>query len=608
MRMNGDDTLSFAEEELRKYLKMAGLPDDQMPEIQFFFEKEEEHDRYSIESTPDSILVRASNKRSVLMGCYAYLNEIGFRFYAPGSAYTKIPKLCGRDQLITLHKKGQAENFHRGVCIEGSESIENVLDYIDWMPKVGMNACFLQFFRPDVFFQRWYKHENNPTLPPEQLTEERLRSFDEILVQACRKRSLMIHRAGHGWTSRALGFSGNGWQTEKEPNDPRIIKRLAQLGGERKLFGGIPANTNLCYADSDAQEALVTEVVAYAEAHPETDYLHFWLADTHNNVCECEACKRTTLSDQYVALLNRIDEMLTAKELNTRIVFLLYQELLYPPKKERIQNPERFTLMFAPISRTFEKPYPAQIDKKSLPKWQRNRMTLPVDIEENLGYYRAWREIFHGDAFIYDYHLGRAHYGDLGYMTIARTLREDVSRIGNYGLSGMVACQELRVLMPNALPIYAMGRMLWNSSESFDEIAGDYFRGLYGENATWVQTYFDEVSALCDTDYTNAGGPRLRPDLTRRYVRIAELSEALVERLGAMDRNALLERLNTVAEQNVLHARALAALTAGDVKASQQAFAAFCLKIRTDEIRYQPELDVYRMIEVSQKFTGLREG
>ena len=56
-------------------------------------------------------------------------------------------------------------------------------------------------------------------------------------------------------------------------------------------------------------------------------------------------------------------------------------------------------------------------------------MTLPRGLEDNLRYYAAWREIFPGEAFIYDYHLGRVHYGDPGYMKIARTLYEDLGRL-----------------------------------------------------------------------------------------------------------------------------------------------------------------------------------
>ena len=95
-------------------------------------------------------------------------------------------------------------------------------------------------------------------------------------------------------------------------------------------------------------------MVSYARANKNVDYLHFWLADEYNNICECDECAKTTLSDQYVEILNGIDEALTAEKLETKVVFLLYQELLYAPLQAKLRNPARFCLMFAPISRTFE--------------------------------------------------------------------------------------------------------------------------------------------------------------------------------------------------------------------------------------------------------------
>ncbi|MFI2777730.1 hypothetical protein, partial [Escherichia coli] len=48
---------------------------------------------------------------------------------------------------------------HRGVCIEGADSFENVCDFIDWLPKIGMNSFFIQFENPYSFLKRWYEHE-----------------------------------------------------------------------------------------------------------------------------------------------------------------------------------------------------------------------------------------------------------------------------------------------------------------------------------------------------------------------------------------------------------------------------------------------------------------
>ena len=600
--------VSFAKEELIKYLLQAGLPKDSLPEIFLHAEENAAEDSYSFEATDRRIAVHASNERTLLVGVYAYLQKIGFAFYAPGKDFTRFPRIEDAARLAVPAHRSRARYFHRGVCIEGSESLDNMLDYIDWMPKAGMNACFVQFLRPDIFFQRWYAHHENPLVPPCHLTDAEIDAFDDKLTKEITRRGLMVHRVGHGWTARALGYAGNGWHREKEPEDPAIRRRIALLGGERKLFGGAPANTNLCYAEPDAQRALVDEVVRYAKAHPETDYLHFWLADLYNNVCECERCVRTTPSDQYVHILNLIDEALTREGLKTHIVFLLYQELLYPPKMERIAHPDRFTLMFAPISRTFEKPYPARAESLPLPPFKRNAMVLPLNIQENLSYYAGWRQVFPGDAFIYDYHLGRAHYGDLGYMTIAHTLYQDLEVMGQMDFAGMVACQELRIMMPSAFPIYLMGHALWGDGRSYEQLKADFFTGLYGAHAPLVTDYFDRVSALCDTDYTNANGPRLRPDLALRYRQAADLSR---ETLARLETDARLEpamaRFSSTLQQNAAYADALAALASGDQQQADSHFAQYCRILREREPRYQADFDVYRAIRVAKQFTGLHE-
>ena len=604
--MTASPTLAFAAAEIRKYLRAAGLREADLPPVRVQCSGCGRDDAYSFEAPPAAVTVTGSNARSALIGAYAYLKEIGFRFFAPGEDFTRIPRLTDPRQLCVPRKASRAGHTIRGVCVEGAVSLEQLLSYIDWLPKAGMNTCFLQFFRPDVFFERWYAHENNPLIPPEELSEADKEAFDAALVRGIRKRGLMLHRAGHGWTSQALGYPGNGWQRQREPTEERLRNRIALLHGQRRLFGGIPANTNLCYTSEDVQQALTDAVVAYAKAHPEADAVHFWLADTFNNLCECETCRASTLSDQYVRILNRIDAALTAAGLATRIVFLLYQELLCPPREARISHPERFILMFAPISRSFETSYPRELPSGSCPTFPRNAMTLPLSIEENLRYYAAWRQVFPGDAFIFDYHLGRAHYGDPGYMKIARTLYRDAERLRELGFQGMIACQELRVALPNALPIYLMGRALWGDGAGPDTIGDDYFSALYGEAAPRVRKYFEAVSGLCDTDYANANGPRTRPDLTPRYREIARLSREEEAALSPGS-DPILLRYQSTLRQNAAYGDALAALTRGDREAADTAFADFCRLVRRRESAYPGDYDVYRAIEVAQRYTGLHE-
>ena len=75
------------------------------------------------------------------------------------------------------------------------------------------------------------------------------------------------------------------------------------------------------------------------------DLLHVWLADGTNNQCECADCAKHLPSDLYVLLLNELDEKFTAAGIDTKIVFLIYVDLLWPPKEYVIKNRDRFLIM-----------------------------------------------------------------------------------------------------------------------------------------------------------------------------------------------------------------------------------------------------------------------
>ena len=133
-------------------------------------------DAYSIDVTPMGGTISGSNDRSVLLGVYQYLWLLGCRFPAPGRKHESFPSLYKKEQLSASCQK-QAALRHRGVCIEGANSLENILDYIDWLPKLGCNSFFLQFQLPYTFMARWYHHEMNPLLKPPPLPPESKKRF-----------------------------------------------------------------------------------------------------------------------------------------------------------------------------------------------------------------------------------------------------------------------------------------------------------------------------------------------------------------------------------------------------------------------------------------------
>ncbi len=576
-------------------------------------------DQYYIDISSDQGHIIGTNPRSVLLGVYRYLHIIGFQFLYPDKHYDYVPSLQNFDQLYVKYH-ATADERHRGVCIEGANSIENILDFIEWMPKIGLNSFFIQFQVPYTFMARWYHHELNPLLLDEDFDESTIFQFSDLIDKALATRSLLHHRVGHGWTNAALGYPSLGWISADTEIQDNIRPLLAKISGKQELFHGIPMNTNLCYANPEVIERFTDNVVTYAKEHTEVDYLHIWIADEFNNICECDECIKTTPADQYVSILNIIDEKLTKIGLTTNLVFLLYQELLWAPKKERLRNPDRFTLMFAPISRTFEKSYPVDIECVSPPEYIRNKITLPTTIEENISFLKEWQKVFSGDSFVYDYPLGRAHYGDMGYVGIAKLISDDIKNLTNLDMNGYISCQELRAGLPNAFPNYIMGYTLLGKEVAFDHIQEEYFKHAYGEDFASVISYLGDISNLCSPDYFNRKGPRYNMDLHERYenifARVTDFQTIIktnIKRFESKENEAVpnshvhkffWKLLDFHAEYSLRLSKALSSLTASDLTMAKQHWSDFHQFICSNEADYQPSLDVYRVTEVGTKYTG----
>lgn len=551
--------------------------------------------------------ITASNPRSILLGVYDYLHTLGCRFPAPGRQYEILPSISADGLNVSYYKR--ASFAHRGVCIEGADSLENIIQYIDWLPKIGYNSFFLQFKTPYSFLARWYHHENNPLLQKESFTPQDAASCMEVLTKEITKRGLILHNAGHGWTGEALGFSTDSWAECRTGLTEEQQAMTAQVGGVRQLFRGIPANTNLCYANPEARQRFVSCITDYALRHPQVDYLHIWLADEPNNVCECADCQRTTLTDQYIELLNEVDRLLTERGVGTKLVFLLYQELLWPPKTARLNNPDRFTLMFAPISRTFDSSYDLDALPSAVPQYRRNRITLPTGLTENMGFLRAWQKQFSGDSFDYDYHLGRAHYGDWGYLHIARIISEDIKKLHRMGLNGLISCQELRAALPNALPNYVMGYTLFNENADVEALITEYYRAAYGEGYEDALVWLSALSRLSCCDYFNRKGARINPDIADKMEQILDLAKDFEEVLARRRQKGEWEnffwKLLDYHRKYVLRlAKALLHLARGENAEAYRTWENFAGLIRQEESEFQEWLDVYRILEVSGKYTG----
>ena len=368
--------------------------------------------------------------------------------------------------------------------MEGGTSVETVMELIDWSIKNGYNSYFTQFRDSHTFFERYYNQERNPFQDNRKIPYEKSAEYVKMIVAELKKRGMLYHAVGHGWHCEVLGLPAKGWhKLEDEEISPVIRPYLSELKGERRLYLKTPLYSQFCYSNETLKEMVADEVVSYAKANPDVDYLHFWLGDNYNNFCECEKCRQKRPTDWYVDILNRIDEKLTEAGLQTKIVFLIYYELLWPAEKERLKNPDRFVLMFAPITREYTTTWLEGDDWMTgeVPEFKLNEVSFPSSPKENLAFLRAHRKTFKGDGFVFDYHLMWEPFKDLSGMVLPPVIYGDMKDLEKMDMQGYVSCQMQKTFMPHGFSQYVMGLTLEDPSVSYEKMFDDFYSAAYGD-------------------------------------------------------------------------------------------------------------------------------
>ena len=465
-------------------------------------------------------IITGVNPRSVLLAVYRFLTELGCAWVRPGRDGEIIPrKPLGFDTVSVCETPSYR---HRAMCIEGAVSYEHVYNMIDWLPKVGMNGYFNQFMVPFTFFDRWYSHQNNPELEPQPMSVDEISALVNAHIRAIKKRGLLYHAAGHGWTCDPFGIEGNSWDAKDYQIPPESANFLALINGKRQFCEGLPLNTNLCYSNEIVREKMTSAIAEYCRQNRDVDYLHFWLGDGMNNHCECDNCKDTIPADYYVEMLNDLDGKLTDMGLDTKVVFLIYVDLLWEPQTMRLRNPDRFVLMFAPITRTYTNAYvDADLSEViTLSPYKRNRLEMPRGVGENVARLRKWQEQFEGDSFIFDYHFMWDHFRDPGYSQIAQVMFDDMKNLDKLRLNGMLSCQVQRASFPTGLGISMMAKTLWNKNADFDAEADHYYAKAFGRDAQDVRQYLSKLSELFDPAYLRHEKPQQNPAAAQRFAGI----------------------------------------------------------------------------------------
>ena len=511
-KITSDTTVDYAAEELKKYLRMM-MPEGGDVKISY---NPEARDGFrlglmqdfglDVSDAEDTVLddilyidcdtnggiIAGDNPRSVLLSVYEYLRQNGCRWLMPGVDGEYIPT----KDIAPVKYRHKPTCRYRGLCNEGAEFQQCMLDTIDFIPKVGMNVYMLEFKVPKFYYDNYYNHrDNEENRPKESVSEAQILQWKRQCEAEISKRGLQFHDIGHGWTVDSFGIdSMGGWsETDDSTLSEEIREYLPLMDGKRGLFRNQPINTNFCMSNPRARAIVANNVADYAEKHSNADYIHVWLADARNNHCECEECRKMRPADWYVTLMNDIDEELTKRELDTRIVFIQYLDTTWAPKEMKIKNPARFTMLVAPITRSYEVSLPSGVEYPEASEYVRNNNVFPKNLGEYMAHYNEWRKMWHGSNVSYEYHFWVHQSYDLSGIHLARIINEDVRSYKAQAIDGIIEDGSQRSFFPTGLAFYSYARSLYDATQSADEIIEEYFSCAFGEN--WKK-FYDYLSRI----------------------------------------------------------------------------------------------------------------
>ncbi|MBQ8342145.1 MAG: DUF4838 domain-containing protein, partial [Clostridia bacterium] len=518
--------VDFAAEELKKYLRMM------MPECGEIFIKyaPEAKDGFCLglmadfgldtseaeDLELDDILhvdvdgegngvIAGSNPRSVLLSVYRYLTENGCRWFFPGIDGEYIPM---QDIKATKYHK-MADCRYRGQCNEGAEYQPNMMEIIDFQPKIGMNVFMMEFDNPKVYYDYYYNaNHNHANRDAEPINATIAKQWKRQCEAELSKRSLQFHDMGHGWTAEPFGISSaNGWVKEVDNPIPDGMRQyLAEVNGVRELWGGVALNTQFCMSNPEARSIVAKYIAEYADKHQNADYLHVWLADGSYNHCECANCRKKIPSDWYVMLMNEIDERLTAKNLNTRVVFICYTDTTWAPLEEKIHNTHRFSFLLAPITRVYTSCVPQVLPKIGLRPFKLNEHgSFPKTVEEYILHGQAWKKAADIPTMVYEYHFWLHQYRDPGSMEFAKLIHDDVKGYYKHGFNGLIQDGSQRSFFPTGYHFLAYAATLFDTKVDLEQVKRDYFTHAFGEIADDVINYLTEITEAFDMKYLMDG-------------------------------------------------------------------------------------------------------
>ncbi len=406
-------------------------------------------EQLGISTFGQNIFLTGGDSRGVTYAVYSFLQQLGCRWIAPDyNFFEGSSRHIPLSPDLTYHHQGdfvdKPEMKYRKFYVEEGKShnVENLLQLIDWMPKLRYNILVIPINYQGSNRVKWD-------------------NWREKLTPELQKRGIIIEVGGHGYENFLNAGMENGKLFELHPEWFGMDKSGKRSPDKHSVF---------CTSNRDAVHYLQDNVMTYLKTHPEIEIFDFWPPDMERWCC-CPECSKTTSEQRHFKLVNRMAEKLRKQLPEVKLECLAYSRYVTPP--EDVKLDPAVLLDFCPITQNFQMQF---YDKGSV----KNTM---YD-----GSLRKWLDKFEGDINIYSYYR-KYKWRSLPNI-FPHYLQNELKYFRSIGIKGISVYSEPGDWFAYGPNYYVLGHLAQHPDANVDALMTEYTNLLYGPAAeVMVEVY-----------------------------------------------------------------------------------------------------------------------
>jgi hypothetical protein len=179
-------------------------------------------------------------------------------------------------------------------------------------------------------------------------------------------------------------------------------------------------------------------------------------------------------------------------------VFICYYDTIFPPEFVKLNDPKRFTVLLAAITRKYTESVDPEAEKVGVKRYVRNKVTMPTSVNEYVEYANAWRDWCNVSVMVYEYHFWVNQVYDPSTLNFAKVIYDDIRGYKYHGFGGTIEDGSQRSFFPNGFCFYVYGSTLFDNSVDFEELKEDYFSHAYGADWREVVAFYEKMGQCFD--------------------------------------------------------------------------------------------------------------